>query len=86
MELREHPGYLGLFTRHQMADAIPNGTRVVKVRTDAGDAHPLGSLATVLGSMGHPKVGNGYFVEWDARPRWAVFVAGDKIAPAKVSH
>jgi hypothetical protein len=82
MQPRAHPGYFGLFTRHQLPDAILNGTRVVKVRSDPGDAHPIGSLATVLGSMGHPKIGNGYFLEWDAKPRWAVFVMGDKIAPA----
>lgn len=78
---REHPGWFGMFTRHQMPGAIRNGTRVVKVRTEARDTHPVGSLATVLGSMGHPDVGIGYFVEWDARPRWAVFVIAWKIAP-----
>jgi hypothetical protein len=82
MAPRPHPGWYGLFTRHQMPGAIRNGTRVVKVRTEAGDTHPVGSLATVLGSMGHPDVGIGYFVEWDARPRFAVLVVADKIAPA----
>lgn len=80
---RVHAGYTGMFTRHQYDGAITNGTRVVKIQSEAGDAHPVGSLATVLGSVGHPGIGIGYFVEWDDQPRMAVFVAGVKIERAK---
>lgn len=77
------PGIEGLFTRNQAEGAIPNGSRVVKVVDERGDAHPKGSKATVLGSwkrpdsFGQPLVG--YFVIWDAHPNTAIFVAGYKI-------
>jgi hypothetical protein len=80
--LREYPGWAGIHCRDQYPGAYTNGSRVVKVAGDAKDAHAIGTGATVLGSMGHPEVGIGYFVEWDATPRVAVFVAAVKIAPA----
>lgn len=75
-----HPGYLGMFTRDQCPLAkYRNGARIVKVLAGPGDVHPVGSTGTVLGSMGHPEVGVGYFVEWDCKPRVAVFLAESKL-------
>lgn len=81
--VREEPGWRGAFTRHEQPGAIPNGTRVVKVHAEAGDANPTGTRGTVLGSLAHPEVLAGevlYFVEWDTQPRTAVAVAGFKLA------
>lgn len=78
--LKEFPGYSGLHTRDQAPGAIPNGSRVRKVASDPGDTHQDGALARVLGSIHHPQVGFGYFVEWDSHPRAAVFVAGPRVA------
>lgn len=85
MTPRIYPGWTGVHTREQARGAIPNGTRVRKIATDAGDAHPIGALATILGSVQHPQHGVCYFVEWDAKPKTAVFVAGFKIAPLRVN-
>jgi hypothetical protein len=85
MNLRLYPGWLGVHTREQAPGAMPNGTRVRKVALDPGDAHPIGALATILGSVQHAQHGPCYFVEWDAKPRAAVFVAGFKIASERVN-
>ena len=78
----EHPGYTGCFTRDRYPLAkFDNGQRVVKVKEEDGDTHPVGSCATVLGSIGHPDIGVGYFVEWDDLPRVAVFVVEWKLGP-----
>jgi len=82
-EPREHPGWLGMFTTDTYPGALPNGTRIVKVLDLEGDAHRVGDKGTVIGSMGHPKVGMGYFVEWDDAPRVAVFVETRKINAAR---
>jgi hypothetical protein len=74
----EEPGYLGAFTRKEHTGAIPNGTRVKKVWGEDGDTHPVGSEGVVLGSIGAGSM-IGYFIEWDARPKAAVFVAGPKL-------
>lgn len=77
----EHPGYVGLFTRNQEKGALENGCRVSKINSVPGDAHPNGSEAVVLGSVGHPSAGVVYFVEWDATPGVAVGVAAHRITP-----
>lgn len=77
--LRAYPGWGGIFTRQQAPGAYPNGTRVKKVKAEPGDKHPIGTEATVLGSMAAPPVGTGYFVEWDSRPSYAVFVIDWKV-------
>lgn len=79
MSVRDYPGWVGMHTRDRAPGHLPNGTRVRKVMTEPGDTHPVGSMATILGSMHHPMVGGGYFVEWDATPRHAVFVISSKI-------
>lgn len=75
--------YLGFYREGQAPGAIPNGTRVVKVRGRVDDAHPLGSRATVISSFG-PTADNeyGYWVAWDDMPDIAVFVRGNKIDAA----
>lgn len=78
--LRTEQGWVGVFTRAQDPDAIPNGETVVKVAGEEGDTHPIGARATVLGSLSHPTIGIGYFVEWEDLPRHAVGVMAWKIA------
>lgn len=86
------PGWVGGFTRHQAAEAYPNGSRIVKLPGEAGDATAVGTYGTVLGSLPGDLVvvynPNGlrlayfYFVEWDDKPRCAVGVADWKIGLA----
>lgn len=78
--LQDYPGWVGLHTRSQARGAIPNGVRVRKISIERGDSHPVGSTATVLGSIFYPQIGYCYFVEWDAEPKAAVFVVGEKVA------
>jgi hypothetical protein len=78
MNPRNFPGYSGLHERDEAPGAIPNGTRIRKVKSHPGDSHQDGALATVLGSVHHPALGFGYYVEWDDTPRVAVFVAGHR--------
>ena len=78
--IHDEPGWVGSFTRREHPDGMPNGTRVVKVMCDKGDRQPLGSEGTVLGSVIRmPWEPMGYFIEWDALPRHAVFVMNFKI-------
>jgi hypothetical protein len=83
MNIRDYPGWIGGHSREQVPGAIPNGTRVRKVKTEPVDTHPIGAEATVLGSIAieHPELGVAYFVEWDAKPKVAVLVVSWKIAP-----
>jgi len=80
--LREEAGWAGAFTRGQATGAIPNGTPIVKVQSEQKDAHPEGTLGTVLGSL---RVEGQliYFIEWAPRPRLAVGVMSWKIARAE---
>lgn len=83
MNIENHPGWVGAFTRDQAKGAIPNGTRIKKTASEEGDATPDGTLGTVLGSMrAPPEMGMLliYFVEWDNRKRVAVSCMGWKIA------
>jgi hypothetical protein len=79
--LGDYPGYLGVHTQDQADGALPNGTRVKKVTFEKGDSHPIGSLATVLGSLESgiepPYL---YFIEFDDMPRFAIGIASNKIA------
>lgn len=80
--VHHEPGWSGAFTRAQAPGAIPNRRRIVKIAADEGDANPVGTMGTVLGSISRPEVLNGvllYFVEWDTMPRVAVGVAAFKI-------
>lgn len=77
--LKPRPGWHGNFTTREAPEAMHNGTRVVKAASEPHDAHPEGSLGTVLGSIMHPDLGIAYFVEWDAKPKWAVLVVAWKL-------
>ncbi len=83
MDLRLEPGWFGAFTREEAPGALKNGTRIVKVWCEAGDATRLGIQGTVLGSIIHPSIDSGnpmYFIEWDNRLRCAVGTITKKIA------
>src|SRR5262249_17567539 len=81
---RHEDGWSGAFTREQAPQALfSNGTRVKKTKAEPCDTTPLGALATVLGSYYIPEKGVGYFVEWDDKPRVAVFVVGWKLGPVR---
>ena len=78
--IQNHEGYAGVFTREQSIVAkYRNGSRVAKVRTEKGDTNPIGVTGIVLGSINHPDLGVGYFIEWDHFPRIAVFVVEWKL-------
>ncbi len=74
-----HPGYAGHFTRRQAVGALSNGTRVLKCNSRPGETYPDGTSGTVLGSIGDPGRGIGYFVEWDPHRKIAVFIEGTRI-------
>lgn len=77
------PGWTGVFSRSQAPHALfPNDSRVSKFKNEIRDTTLAGMQGTVLGSMYHPTLGFGYFVEWDDKPRVAVFVVGWKIGRA----
>lgn len=91
--LGSETGWIGVFTRHEAEGAIPNGTRVVKARRESGDATPVGTCGTVLGSVnaaflgqdapdGWEEITYAYFVEWADRPNVAVGVMDWKIERA----
>jgi|SRR5262245_10664884 len=78
------------YTTAHVPGALPNGTRVEKVKGDEGDTHAVGARATVIGSMqappNVPAIGIGYFVEWDDMPGVPVFVAGWKLGALEASQ
>lgn len=84
--IRPEKGWFGAFTRREAPGAIGNGSRVVKVATEPGDAHPTGANGTVLGSYFNPYLTYPhnqqimYFIEWDDEPRTAVACVGSKLA------
>lgn len=82
LQIRNHRGYIGQFTRQQARGAIPNGTRIKKVLQETGDATPLGTEGTVLGSLFEPDYGYAYFVEWADKPGIAIAVRARKIGRA----
>jgi hypothetical protein len=77
----EHDGWTGVFTTRQSPMAkIANGARIKKAAMEEGDAHAIGAMGTVLGSLGAPELGVAYFVEFDDRPRHAALIVERKIA------
>jgi len=57
---------------------IKKGSKITKVMAEVGDRNPLGSLGTVVGSIGPFKVPGvtsmySYFIEWDRVP--GIFVS-----------
>lgn len=61
--------------------ALPCGTRVAKVKCEAGDITPKGTSGTVRGSM---RIVDqlAYLVQWDGMGQYLAFVVAEKIAPA----
>lgn len=81
--LAVHGGYFGVFTRHEYPGAYPNGTRVVKVKSEEEDSTPEGTYGTVLGSIGHKDLDHMmYFIEWDNKPSVAVGCMDKKVRRA----
>jgi hypothetical protein len=78
-EPQYHPGYDGAFSTGQAAGAIPNESRVWKTASRPGDTYPDGTPGTVMGSVGRPGVGIGYFVSFDPNPRQVVFMNGERL-------
>jgi hypothetical protein len=81
LDIRHRDGWTNPFTRRQAPQALyKNGSRVRKVREDeGGDVTPLGVEGEVLGSIWFPSAGAAYFVEWDNKPRVAMFIVESKI-------
>jgi hypothetical protein len=72
-EIREHPGWTGIFSMQQHPAAkFPNGSRVEKILCEPGDDQLLGAKGTVLGPVSSEAVGIGCFVEFDYRPHAAL--------------
>ncbi len=73
------------YTTDEAPGAMPNGTIVTKVNSLPTDAHPDGTPALIIGSVGpvdlpdFPGVKYGYFVVWDDMPSVPVFIAGNRI-------
>jgi len=73
------------FTTEQAPGAWPNGSRVIKLIFEEGDAHQVGDLATVIGSLGpfaYQGSRYGYFVIWDDTPDVPVFSVDKKLGLA----
>jgi hypothetical protein len=82
--IRMHPGYVSAFTRHRAVGAkFKNNSRVAKAKMEPGDAHQIGALGTVLGSIGEPGIGYVYYVEWDEHPRAPNLIIEDKLEQAE---
>jgi hypothetical protein len=79
--IREHNGWSGEFTTQQSALAkIANGARVEKIASEDAEAHPIGAMGTVLGSVGAPDLGVLYFIQFDASPRQAELIVEGNLA------
>lgn len=85
--LHNEEGWMGAFTRESAPGALRPGTRVVKRNSEPGDTNADGVPGVVLGSISHPKVGDGavmYFIEWAAYPRCAAAVMHFKVREAQL--
>jgi hypothetical protein len=80
--IREYVGWTGAYTTDQAKGAYANGTVVLKAMSELGDLVKNGARGRVLGSMHHPGMGYGYFVEWDQNPRVAVLVTEKRLRRA----
>lgn len=91
-KIASYPGYVGAFTKEQAEGAIPNGSTVMKARSEDGDTTMDGTIGIVLGSIDGTlimpdvmeKTGAKfmYWIEWINRPGFAVATADFKIARA----
>jgi hypothetical protein len=79
----------GAYIKHQAIGALPNSTRIRKIRSEFGDATPNGEEGRVLGSLAVPitipesknygHIPYFYFVEWDHAPGFAIGVISAKL-------
>lgn len=80
---KPEPGDMPMMIEGQAegADVIPNGSAIVKVWSEPGDANPVGTKGKVLASA---RAGDslGYFVEWETYPGVPVFLHPKKIGRA----
>ncbi len=78
--IEEHPGYLTPFCKNQAEGAWENGSYIVKHGSDpGGDVTPDGIKGIILGSLKAPSGKYGYFVEWENKPKIAIFCAEEKM-------
>jgi hypothetical protein len=77
-----------IYTNDQAEGAWPNGTRVVKTRSDSTDGHQDGAEGVIIGSIGPAKgrvflegmpIKYGYWVHWDDMKNIPVFVAESRL-------
>jgi hypothetical protein len=73
-------GDLPMFPAGEARGALPNGTRVRKIRDDPGDTHTLGDQAVVIASHGPRYSEYLYFVVWDDLPDIPVGIQSSKLA------
>jgi hypothetical protein len=67
-------GWQGCLTRDEAPQAkFKNGARITKTVNEKGDITALGMGGTILGSIFYEPAGVGYFIEWDDKPREAIF-------------
>lgn len=78
--IQYEPGWQNPFSRDDAPEAKWRpGDRVAKGLTESGDVTPQGTMGTVLGSIYTPGTGVAYWVEWDDKPKQAVFVVEKKL-------
>lgn len=83
----DDPGWAGAYTRQQAKGAMPNGTKVRKVRSQPKDGHQDGAMGTVIGSFTATEpmevegciVRTFYFIEWEDMPKIGVCSAEHRI-------
>ena len=63
---------------------IKKGEHIIKIKSEEGDSHPIGTRGVIVGSLGPLNWENrtdvyGYFVKWETDPLIPVFVTDFKI-------
>lgn len=74
-------GWIGVLTRDEAPQAkFKNGARIRKTINERGDLTPVGTGGRILGSIFSNVAGGvGYFIEWDDKPREAIFCIEGRI-------
>jgi hypothetical protein len=79
--IREEPGWVGFFSRQEAPQAkYKNGARIKKFGQESSDQTAHGTGGWVLGSIYQELAGVAYFVEWDDKPRHAIFIVEARIS------
>lgn len=71
------PGDIGVYLPGEAEGAYPNGTRIVKVRSEEGDGTTIGTGGVVLSSMAIPDDLDVPLTPDGARPSYFYFVKFD---------